>query len=84
MWKITSAVIRASPGECLCILRGHTNPVRCIHLDNSRLVSGDYRGFVMIWDMQDIRDELAQFKMRKLKPLSETPAFLARALPALK
>ena len=59
---------QARPGEALCVLRGHTNPVRCLALDTSRLVSGDYRGFVMIWDMADIRDELATFHRRKQKP----------------
>ena len=58
---------RAQPGQALCVLRGHTNPVRCLHLDSSRLVSGDYRGFVMIWNMRDIREELAGFRGRKQK-----------------
>ena len=58
---------RAEPGQQLCLLRGHTNPVRCLHLDSCRVVSGDYRGFVMIWHMQDIRDELARSRLRKQK-----------------
>ena len=51
--------------ECLAVLTGHTNPVGCIAVDRSRLVSGDYRGFVMIWDMKDIEQELATFKKKK-------------------
>ena len=65
-------------GECLCVLRGHTDPVRCLHLDNSRLVSGDYRGFVMIWDMEDIRDEMATFRRRKLKQTKKAPSDIYR------
>ena len=52
-------------GDCLCILIGHTNPVRCIDVDRSRLVSGDYRGFVMIWDMEDIEQEMWSFKQKQ-------------------
>ena len=51
--------------ECLAVLTGHTNPVRCIAVDKSRLVSGDYRGFVMIWDMDDVEEELISFKKKQ-------------------
>ena len=29
-----------------------------------RLVSGDYRGFVMIWEMEDIKEELVTLERR--------------------
>ena len=29
-----------------------------------RLVSGDYRGFVMIWEMEDIKEELVLLERR--------------------
>jgi len=51
--------------ECLAVLTGHTNPVRCIAVDRSRLVSGDYRGFVMIWDMEDVEEELRTFTKKQ-------------------
>ena len=53
--------------ECLAVLSGHTNPVRCLVVDRSRLVSGDYRGFVMIWDMEDVEQELGSFKKAQKK-----------------
>ena len=45
-------------GACLAVLIGHTHPVRCLAADRGRLVSGDYRGFVMIWDAEDVVREL--------------------------
>ena len=56
-----------SAGDCLCVLIGHTNPVRCMTVDRSRVVSGDYRGFVMIWDMVDIEEELWKHKLKQKK-----------------
>ena len=52
-------------GDCLCILVGHTNPVRCVTVDRFRVISGDYRGFVMIWDMEDIQHEMWSFKQKQ-------------------
>ena len=65
-------------GDCLCVLRGHSDPVRCLHLDNSRVVTGDYRGFVMIWDMRDIKDEMARFRINKSKCKKAAPADIYR------
>ena len=36
-------------------------------MDRGRVVSGDYRGFVMIWDMEDIAKEMRQFEKNKKK-----------------
>ena len=36
-------------------------------MDEGRVVSGDYRGFVMIWDMEDIAKEMRQFEKNKKK-----------------
>ena len=33
-----------------------------------RLVSGDYRGFVMIWEVEDVKEELVSLE-RRLKNL---------------
>ena len=33
-----------------------------------RLVSGDYRGFVMIWEVEDVKEELVSLE-RRLKSL---------------
>jgi len=50
---------------CKGVLTGHTNPIRCLDLDSARLVSGDYRGFLMIWDLEDIREELEMTRRKK-------------------
>ena len=34
----------------------------------TRLVSGDYRGFVMIWEVEDVKEELVSLE-RRLKNL---------------
>ena len=36
-------------------------------MDRGRVVSGDYRGFVMIWDMEDIAKEMRQFEKNQKK-----------------
>lgn len=36
-------------------------------MDRGRVVSGDYRGFVMIWDMEDIVRERRQFEIKQKK-----------------
>lgn len=33
-------------GQCLRVLEGHEELVRCIRFDNKRIVSGAYDGFV--------------------------------------
>ena len=40
---------------------------RSLHVDRGRVVSGDYRGFVMIWDMEDIATEMRQFEKNRKK-----------------
>ena len=40
---------------------------RSLHVDRGRVVSGDYRGFVMIWDMEDIVTEMRQFEKNRKK-----------------
>ena len=52
-------------GACLAVLIGHTHPVRCLAADRGRLVSGDYRGFVMIWDAEDVVRELDTFSRKR-------------------
>ena len=41
---------------------------KALLLPNNRLVSGDYRGFVMIWELDDIKEELVALE-RRLKNL---------------
>jgi len=57
-------------GVCLCLLIGHTQPVRCLAVDAVKLVSGDYRGFVMVWDMEDIQREIWSFQSKQAKKKS--------------
>ena len=52
-------------GECLCVLIGHTQPIRCLAADQFKVVSGDYRGFVMIWDIEDIQREIWQSQSKQ-------------------
>ena len=61
-------------GDCLCILVGHTNPVRCVTVDRFRVISGDYRGFVMIWDMEDIEREMWECDRKRKKKSSKSTA----------
>ena len=63
---------------CLAVLSGHKHPIRCLAVDSARwfliiiidqtiscrLVSGDYRGFVMIWEMEEIKEELLSLERR--------------------
>lgn len=35
-------------GNCLRVLEGHDELVRCIRFDNKRIVSGAYDGYVVI------------------------------------
>ena len=46
------------------VASGHNDPVRCLAVDESRLVSGDYRGFSMIWHMEDIEQEVRSWRRR--------------------
>ena len=46
------------------VASGHNDPVRCLAVDQSRLVSGDYRGFTMIWHMEDIEQEVRAWRGR--------------------
>ena len=70
---------RAEGGyTCLAVLSGHKHPIRCLAVDSARwfliiiidkticcrLVSGDYRGFVMIWEMEEIKEELLSLERR--------------------
>ena len=41
-------------------------------MDRGRVVSGDYRGFVMIWDMEDIEEEMRQFDRKQRKKVDCT------------
>ena len=44
-------------------------------MDRGRVVSGDYRGFVMIWDMEDIVREKRQFEIKQTKKVAR-PKFV--------
>ena len=41
-------------------------------MDRGRVVSGDYRGFVMIWDMEDIVREKRQFEIKQTKKVARS------------
>lgn len=45
-------------GECIRVLRGHTSLVRCLRFDSKRIVSGDYNGTIMVWDLVAALDPL--------------------------
>ena len=50
---------------CLAVLVGHTNPIRSLCVDGGRVVSGDYRGFLMIWEVKEILEDVRRFKAKK-------------------
>ena len=47
-------------------------------MDRGRVVSGDYRGFVMIWDMEDIATEMRQFEKNRKKKAEELFIFFLK------
>lgn len=62
--------------KCLAVLRGHTHPVRAIQVTGANLVSGDYRGFVMVWSKSEVHDEVQ--RMNKSKVEKEQPIYKLR------
>lgn len=38
-------------GECIRVLEGHEELVRCIRFDSKRIVSGAYDGKIKVWDL---------------------------------
>lgn len=44
LWNVES-------GDCLRILKGHEDLVRCLRFDSKRIVSGAYDGKIKIWDL---------------------------------
>lgn len=49
IWNILS-------GECIRILKGHDDIVRCLHFDSKRIVSGSGDGKIKIWDLKAALD----------------------------
>ena len=47
LWRLVDSV-------CLVVLAGHQDPVRSLDVRGGWVVSGDYRGFVMIWDEGEV------------------------------
>ena len=43
-------------------------------MDRFRVISGDYRGFVMIWDMEDIEREMWECDRKRKKKSSKSTA----------
>lgn len=41
-------------GVCLAILQGHKDLVRSLDIANGRVVSGDFSGFLKIWDLTSV------------------------------
>ncbi|XP_023349825.1 F-box/WD repeat-containing protein 11 isoform X2 [Eurytemora carolleeae] len=53
--------------SCIAVLSGHTHPVRALVLTQGYIVSGDYRGFIMIWDIKDVFTEITKFQIQQKK-----------------
>lgn len=56
-------------GQCLRVLEGHEELVRCIRFDSKRIVSGAYDGKIKVWDLQAALDPRAQGTTLCLKTL---------------
>ncbi|XP_040577764.1 uncharacterized protein [Lepeophtheirus salmonis] len=48
-------------GYCLAVLVGHRDFIRSLAVNESRLVSGDFGGFVRVWDMSYIFKEINEY-----------------------
>ena len=60
---------------CITVLSGHTHPVRALQLTRGYIVSGDYRGFIMIWDMEDVQTEIRVFQAQQQKNKKQVTNF---------
>ena len=50
---------------------------RCVTVDKFRVISGDYRGFVMIWDMEDIQREMWDCERKQRQKSSKTKSTIS-------
>ncbi|QQP35474.1 Fbox/WD repeatcontaining protein 11like, partial [Caligus rogercresseyi] len=62
-----------SHGICLAILRGHSDFIRSLAINDSRLVSGDFGGFVRVWELSDIFKEINAYLDSLLSKLRGNP-----------
>lgn len=63
-------------GNCLRVLEGHEELVRCIRFDSKRIVSGAYDGKIKVWDLQAALDPRAQANTLCLKTLVVSNLFI--------
>ena len=61
--------------SCIAVLSGHTHPVRALVLTQGYIVSGDYRGFIMIWDIKDVFTEITKFQIQQKKHKKQVTPF---------
>lgn len=57
---------RASDWSCLAVLTGHTHPVRSLEVTTDYVITGDYRGFIMVWRKDDVWSEVTKFRKTQL------------------
>lgn len=58
-------------GECIRVLEGHDELVRCIRFDNKRIVSGAYDGKIKIWDLKAALEQRSSTSSLCIQTLTE-------------
>ena len=66
-------------GECLRVLEGHDELVRCIRFDNKRIVSGAYDGKIKIWDLKLALEQRSSASSLCIQTLTVSFSFLVIA-----